>query len=372
MRRCYFGMILLLFVACFNLNAQNGQNAFDSSAKKVVYVRYDSEGRAPWAIRAKGPAGRVRVENAYTEVYDNIFDRLKRRECVTYWYTAHRESDNHFTIYSKSKKNSIGFSATYFFYGKLPWQKMGWMKEDYVGDFNNPSYNLNDFSVYFYIGRQLVARNRHHFGLNLGAGFRQTKQVLKTDGYNIRFDAIDPDGAPYIRHVDISNYTESQLVRSVIIPISFRYDWFMFKHFSVFLAAGVQNDFHIQNDITTTFDARYAGQYNDDLFNVLIDQEGYYDFGEFNNNTFERTDEEEFRYSLYGVGAVGLQVFLGKTLSIEVAGEYHKRLYSNTFSEGSSGFRLVSSNETRQSMQSCLSPYLLDRLGVNVKLKFTF
>ena len=50
----------------------------------------------------------------------------------------------------------------------------------------------------------------------------------------------------------------------------------------------------------------------------------------------------------------------------------HAMLYSNTFLEGSKDFRLVSSNETRQSMQSCLSPYLLDRLGVNVKLKFTF
>jgi hypothetical protein len=104
----------------------------------------------------------------------------------------------------------------------------------------------------------------------------------------------------------------------------------------------------------------------------VIDQNGYYDFGNFPNNQFKPEEMEGARYSMYGYGTAGLQFFLGKTISLEVAGLYHYMLYTDLMKRADADYRLVSSANKHQSMMSAFSPFMFHRWGINSKLKFSF
>ena len=79
-----------------------------------------------------------------------------------------------------------------------------------------------------------------------------------------------------------------------------------------------------------------AGRYGEELFNMVIDENGYYDFGTYSDNRIVTENDVAFRYSLYGTAMAGIQLFIGPVLSIEAAGVYHHMLYNN-IPEGNGG-----------------------------------
>ena len=151
-----------------------------------------------------------------------------------------------------------------------------------------------------------------------------------------------------------------------------RYDWFALKFMSVFVGGGLQNDFTFQQILNASGNIRCSGQYGDEYDNVVMDQNGQYDFGTFPNNHFRTEEKEGVQYSMYGYGTAGLQFFIGKTISLEVAGSYHCMLYTDLKKMAGADFQLVSSAYKHQSIMSVLSPFMFHRWEVNAKLKFNF
>ncbi|MCR4737542.1 MAG: hypothetical protein K5846_05220 [Bacteroidales bacterium] len=373
MKKMTFRLIQIFVVSCLMLGAYQTLFAQDNASRNAVYVRYEPVKDGPQKIRAKDPTGyKTHIDSHYTMVDNSIIDRLKRKSSVAFWYEIFpSDTARHFVVKAKTKRNSFGFTGSYYFYGKMP-KHNDLILDSYAADFDDVSCRMTDFSVGLYLAHQLCATARHRLSLELSVGYRQTKQTFEAGRYSTVYDALDPDGAAYVRRVDVSNYNESQLWRTISVPIGLRYDWFVLKFMSVFVGGGLQNDFTFQQISNTSGDIYCSGQYGDEYFNVVIDQNGYYDFGSFPNNQFKPEEMEGTRYSMYGYGTAGLQFFLGKTISLEVAGLYHYMLYTDLIKPAGADFRLVSSAYKHQSMMSAFSPFMFHRWGINAKLKFSF
>ena len=366
MNKLKYLSLLWTLILCYTLNAQEDA--------KIVWLRYESVSGTPQKLRTKSPTlEKIRVGNQYTCVSGDILNRLKRRECATFRYNIQPgDSAQHYIVKVQTQKNTMGLSASYYFYGKILGQHTNLIREEYVNDFHNASFHLKDFSVGFYYARQLYAKNRHRLSLELTVAYRQTEQTLFAERYTTNFDTIDPDGEAYTRQITVTNFQEKQLLRSISVPLSLRYDWFMFKHLSIFISAGIQNDITYLNSTKTNYDFFCAGKYGDHLFQTTIDQNGFYDFGKYPNNQFEEIERGKFLYTLYGTVSIGLQLYLGKTLSIEVCGIYNKMLYRNFDKHDPKHFRLAESSESYQNFRDCLSPFAINRFGANCKLKISF
>lgn len=372
MIRMKFGLLTMLAVLCLIGKAQNPTPS-NGQSENEAWVRYEPVKGVGQRIRLKDANGStVRIENFYKMAVPSSFVKLQRKGCATFWYEmVQSDTAQHEIVKARTKRNSFGVTASYLLYGTFS-RHYNWLEEKYANNFTNASFVLRDFSVGLNIGRQLFAKNRHRISFELFPSYRQMNQIFSADQYQTSYPAKDPDNADYERLITISNYRETQLKHIVCLPLNFRYDLYFLKKISLFVSAGVENDFTILEKSDVQFDATYAGKYGEDLFGVIIDQNGYYDYGTFANNHFENQESRKLKYTLYGMASAGLQFFLGKTLSLELAGVYHRMIYTNIKENVPGVYCLSSSNDQYQSMQYCMKPAAKHRIGGVVRIKFNF
>jgi hypothetical protein len=373
MNKIRYIIVWVVVLASVAVYAQENDGNVQIDTSSAAYVRYEpAPGTAKW-IRLRNTEGFVtKVGDQFVQVEKNFSNRLKRRSCATFTYEVlPTNKTGYMVIRSHTRKNAIGVSGSYLFYGAFT-NPNNLLMDEYKDNFEGATIGLRDFSVGGLYARQLCAKNRHRLSLEIAPAYRQIKQSFTADRYTNSFAATDPDGFAYTRLVTVTNYQEEVLQKCVSVPLNLRYDLFALKYLSIFVGGGLDNVFAVSEDRNVSFDAKYAGQYGEDLFNVVIDENGYYDFGTFTENRFKTEDDIAFRYSLYGTAMAGLQLFIGPVLSIEVAGVYHHRLYSNVPDTQEGVFCLSKTAEEYQSMAFLMKPAAKNRLGVNVKLKFNF
>lgn len=369
-------IVVTIAIALFGMSV-HGQNASTMpSASNEISVRFiPLDGGGPYALRAKTVAGNVVKIRGLNKRVDNILlTKLNKKECVNYWYSIKQdERDSSYVVTALTKKNAIGLSGSHLFPRDFTrWNR--WLPDDLEYDFKSSSYRLYDFSFGLNINHQLWAKNRHSISLDIEPHYRQMYHEFLVPNYSISYPSVDPDGMDYERQVTITDYSETYLTHSAALSLMLRYDIYFLKHVSLFLAAGAENLFTLIGRSDINYDARYAGQYGPELFNVLIDENGIYDFGTYNDNHFRNKDKTRFNYTLYGTAQVGLQFYLGRTLSLEVAGVYQRLGFKFPIEKRVNvlDFRLSEEPGQYQRMMSVLTPSAKNRLGMNVKLKINF
>lgn len=345
-----------------------------TSGSDQISVRFvPLSGGGPKKLKAETVDGTtVKIGKQNEIVSKSLLTKLNKRRSVNYWYVIQQEGrDSSYVVTAKTKKKAIGLSGSHLFPGDITnWKQ--WLPDDLEHDFRSSSYRLYDFCFGLNINRQLWAKNRHSISLDFEPHYRQMYHEFKVPNYAISYPSVDPDGLDYERHVTITDYRETYLTHAAGLSLMLRYDFYFLKHVSLFLAAGADNLVKLIGRSTINYDAHYAGQYGPELFNVLIDENGIYDFGTYNNNNFTSRDRIQLNYTLYGMAQVGLQLYLGRTLSIEAAGVYQRLCYRYPTEKKVDGFRLSETPGQHQSMMSALSPLAKNRLGLNVKLKINF
>lgn len=369
--RNLFVAILILLLGW----SAKGQGSLPTSpASNEITVRFvPLAGGGPKRLRAKTVDGSiVKIGDQKEQVDQILLTRLNKRRSVNYWYSIRQEGlDSSYVVTAMTKKNAIGLSGSHLFPRDIVhWDQ--WLPEDLQSDFKSSSYRVYDFSFGLNINRQLWAKNRHSISLEINPLYRQMYHEFAVPSYAVSFPSIDPDGSDYERLVTVTNYRQTYLTHAAAAALSLRYDFYFLKYVSLFLSAGVENVFTLFGRSETNYDARYAGQYGPELFNVLIDEDGIYDFGTYNDNHFKNVDKREFRYSLYGVANVGLQFYLGRTVSLEVAGVYQRLCYDHPMVKTVENFHLSEAPGDHQNMMSVLVPSAKNRLGMNVKFKINF
>ena len=368
-----------LFLGCFLslsslfLVAQTTEKTTPIDSVPEISIRYEAApGSAKWVRARDKDGGKVKVGEPFVSVARDFQRRFRRRSSATFWYdVVPADLPNRYVLRSHTHKNAIGVSGNCLFYGDFTHFR-NWLAEPYASDFEGTEFGLKDYSIGLLYARQLCAKNRHRLCFETVPSYRVVKQSFVADQYMSSFPTVDSDGFDYERFVTVTDFEENVVKHCVTVPLFLRYDLFVFKHLSLFAAGGIDNLFTVSRDTEATFDATYAGHYGEELFNMVIDENGFYDFGEYPENRIVAEDNSAFRYSLYGTAMVGVQLFIGPVLSIEAAGVYHQFLFSNAQKEGDAFFCLSDAEGRYQSMNHVMKPAARNRLGVNVKLKINF
>ena len=187
--------------------------------------------------------------------------------------------------------------------------------------FYSSSFNTEDFynhsqkaglvagiDLGFY--HQCHLKKNHRVGVEYGLMFsRNTVHIL--GNYKTQYHAIDPDEGEYMRLVNATDFHEQIQLLSLSIPLFIRYDYFLRPHLSIFGRIGAYASYDLYQQSNISVNAHYAGFY-DWLFDLTIDQNGIYDFGNFHQ---EGTVQDLFINKL-NVGIlfdVGCQYFIPKS-----------------------------------------------------------
>ena len=342
-------------------------------AENGILLRFKPVSGGPKWLNAKTVSGNsVNIGNWYERVSSQTLSELKRKESAAYWYEVFPDrKKERYIVRAKTHKNTLGVSRSYLFFEDLS-SHGDWLLDEYEDDFEGAAFGLHDFSVGLLYARQLYAKNRHRLSLEMVPAYRQIRHSFAASHYTTSFDATDPDGIGYERLVTVDHYDEYMLRHCISLQVDFRYDWYFLKWLSLFVAAGVDNLFDLAMVSEADFRAKYAGKYGEELFNVVIDENGLYDFGTFPDNHIVTDKGTTFQYSLYGVALAGLQFSIGHSFSLDASFVYNKLFFSNMKTDASDRFCLSESSGKYQSMAYTMKPAARNRLGVNLRLKVNF
>lgn len=197
-----------------------------------------------------------------------------------------------------------------------------------VGDlasFNSKNGLYYDFYIGYY--RQLYLKNNNRLGLEINLGI--SGSTIEVNGeFHEKYNSVDPDVGTYERWVDVYNFNEKIKRMSAELPIAVRYDRMISKKSSFIIRAGVSVTYDVIQESKISADAKYSGYY-DWLFDVVIDQNGIYDFGTFDgcSATLNKTAFDKLGVNVFG--GIGFQHFLSKHFSFEYSLQYKNRVYNS-------------------------------------------
>lgn len=380
MNRKNLYIAVLLLCCSFVVNGQRNESlSSDSLAPNEIYLRFDGvSGGGPKWLTARTVSqstlsgSTVKVGREYERVSNHIFEEMEQKSSATYWYNVVQEEDSlHFLVHARTSKNAIGIGSSCLFFGDFK-SNRNRLLDELKDNFDDVAYRLCDVSVGVSYARQLYGVNRHRLTFETEPGYRYVYQSFSADHYGTSYPAVDPDGYAYERLVSAFYYEEKRRIYCVDVPVALRYDIFVLKNISLFLSGGLDNVFVVKADGEAKFDATYAGRYGDDLFNTLIDENGYYDFGHYTANQIIKDKESGFEYMLYGTGALGVQYFVGSLFSVELAAVYQHHLVSVNPAGTPETYCLSEAPDTYQSMAYTMKPSSKNRIGINVKMKINF
>lgn len=368
--------VWLLLLATTSIYAQENPGSSLGDPSSSIYVRYEpAPGTSKW-IKAQAAKGSVIQDNVMVKVRDqymfvdsSISSRFKKKSCATYWYEMKPDSlPGHYVMRSRTLQNAIGIGSSCLFQLDNTRNNV-WLMDEFKGDFERTTYKSWSISGGLLYARQLCAKNRHRLSVEVASSYQQIRQSFTTDYYSTHYPAVDADGFDYERLVSAMDYEEKVENHCLAIPVSLRYDLFVLPDLSVFLAGGLDNVFNISRHTDASFYSSYAGQYGEEFFNVVIDENGYYDFGRFPDNHIVVDKDVALRYNLYATAKLGAQYFILPMFSVELAVVYDRLLYTNLPVGQTSSYCLSESAGTFRSMADARKQAPKNRLGINLTMK---
>lgn len=187
--------------------------------------------------------------------------------------------------------------------------------------------NTHGFSSAFSVGvsyyRQLGLRDVNRFGLEFSPAFRSLTYDWGFD-YKDQCTDIDPDGSPYERIVEVSDYSEQMHTYALSAPITLRYDRFLASgKFSLFGRLGVNPMFSLSRKVDMSVASFHVSGYYPWLYNVVLDQEGIYDFGTTTERSFQDASAPLSSFMMEAILGMGVTWWMGNDLSAEFSINYH-------------------------------------------------
>lgn len=188
-------------------------------------------------------------------------------------------------------------------------------------------FNLLDIASGLAVGgtfgyyRQFAFKNRNRWGMDISLRYVQQNTGFLGE-YHDSFDAIDPDGGKYLQITDLSNYQETLKRSALELPIAVRYDYFFpqRRDISLYSKIGVCLSYDVVQKTSCQAEAKYSGYY-DYLFDVTLEQNGIYNFGQYQlQHAVNGSAIHQVGYG--GLVAMGIQWFPIRQLSIEGGFEY--------------------------------------------------
>lgn len=202
----------------------------------------------------------------------------------------------------------------------------------YSAAFNTPDFHNHSLKAGLKAGvnlgfyHQCYLKENHRFGIEYGLLFSRNALHILGD-YKTQYHAIDPDGGEYQRIVNATEFHEQLAMLTLSIPISLRYDYFLTPNLSLFAGIGAYASYDLLQQSYVSVNAQYSGHY-DWLFDLTIDKNGIYDFGNFQ----QEGNVQDISLNKLNIGLllnVGCQYFIPKShWSIEPSIRYQTSLFT--------------------------------------------
>ena len=181
------------------------------------------------------------------------------------------------------------------------------------------SYGIG-FSLFY---SRLIAKSKGgiNWYANVNPGY--SSDILKIDytgGSQPEYQSRDEDGDSYTRNVSLSNFSEKNAFRTFDLPFGVGLtkslkSVTLTADFGFWLNYTFRWQTHSQIDL-----AKYSGTY-EDLCNLVIDQNGYYNFGTFNDRKIEyKASSKKCDFGVYA--AVGVMFKLKDYWYLKTSAEY--------------------------------------------------
>lgn len=292
------------------------------------YVKSTNTLYIPNTLKVKKIGGsEIQLDNRVQPLSVEVYKQLSERNCATYQYvfTPHNDTLRYHTISVNTVKNAVGLEIGYV----LPIGAGDMVipsDADYA--FGNVAYRRNIFRIGASYLRQIFASGRHRISFETGLTVDFGSQRFKVDSYHDQYAATDSDGDDYVRTTQLSQYSEVNRSLSLAIPAILRYDFYVIPDLSIFLSAGVRGAISFLNPAIASFDGYYAGQYGAEYFNIMMDQNGYYDFGTYHVAKLSENVPKTRTWHLDALARLGAQYFFtsDKCWSAELSVGYRYRI----------------------------------------------
>lgn len=184
---------------------------------------------------------------------------------------------------------------------------------------------INRLSISNKILVSLMYRNSNagNWKFKFGAGFDIFNYDLYLPKYVNSFAAVDPDGDPYLRIIELTNLHEFNSLTYLTFPLIIQKGFTINKNtISVNLAYYFMKSF--AGSYLASSEAQYSGYY-DYLFNLLISENGVYDFGAYNVRTIATPFVPNSFVNAFGFG-VEYSYNLNRFISINTGFNYRKSI----------------------------------------------
>lgn len=284
------------------------------------YVKNERTFYVPMTLMVEKVDGSpVNLGEDVEQVKQSSYDNLKKKGSAVYIYEEHKRS-HHREFSVRTVKNALGLE---FGYGHPLMSSSTVKKLDMAGAFDGATrITGHKFHVGLSYLRQLYAKNRHRVSVEGGLQFALYRQRFTAENYKENVEAQDEDGADYTRNTLVTNYNELSRAWGLSVPLTARYDYYVINNMSIFAMAGVKCNILFWKPATAMFNAQYSGQYGPELFDLFIDQNGYYDFGQFNENKLTQEKSNAIGWSLASVLSLGLQYHFNESWSMEASASW--------------------------------------------------
>lgn len=264
-------------------------------------------------------------------------------------------------LHLKELKYSIGFnfmSALSFYQSTLTSTSRG--------SFSN--FNSQSKGFEFGVDIMMKILNKSEARILFQTGLYGSLSELKLDGsYNERYNDIDPDGGTYSRLIDLTMHEDNSFLHAVI-PVSFRYEYFINNEILIYGAAGIKNYICLKQNYIAFGKSFYRGYYPE-LYDVTIDQNGIYDFGQFDENLQNVKQNTKVYIADYLLSAGGSYIF-DNVYAIDL-GFIYQASFMN-LNKPIQGYQMSKIFNGFNSMVSALDDFKRKAIGLELKLRYKF
>lgn len=311
------------------------------------YVKYENTLYVPKTIRMeKFDKSTIKLGETVEQVNLSSFNKLKSKESVVYQYNIEENKKGRYKEISVATiKNAVGLEIGFAHPVISPLKNL-----NTVGDFDGDTkFSSYDFHIGAQYLRQVFARDRHRVSVEAGLQLGLHWQRFSADRYREEVFTSDIDGDSYTRLTTVADYKEKSRAWRFSIPVVARYDYYVLRDLSIFVRGGIKFNMLFLKPISAGFDATYAGQYGPELFDLYIDQRGYYDFGHFGGNSLSMNVAKKMKWNMESVLSLGLQYHISETWSVEALAAWQYKFIQGDKNDGTA-LRLTEDSQHFQSV----------------------
>jgi hypothetical protein len=200
--------------------------------------------------------------------------------------------------------------------------------------------------------------------LLLGARYTSVNYTINSEKYLESYAAFDSNGIAYIRVNELSDIEEKGNYSFIHLPISLRIDYRINKSWTAYAGGGYSYSLQRFLQYESAAKGNYSGNYGPEYFNIVLNENGVYDFGKF-DLTQDNTIKSMKQMGILKLD-LGASFIISKRLYLETGVSYWHGL--NSFIEESEKFsgNFTELNSTYQKA----SDYTLKVVNFEMGLKY--